>query len=123
MDGRTAAAKKSSAREVKNCIELAKYLEYTFIKLLYRGFTMGDISFSCPGCSQPLEAPEEMAGEALACPSCGNDIVIPSAEAPAAAGDGTKCQGCGSKLAGGAVICVQCGFDLRSGKVIDTKMK
>jgi DNA-directed RNA polymerase subunit RPC12/RpoP len=84
---------------------------------------MGDISISCPGCSQPLEAPEEMAGETLPCPSCGAEMVIPGSVVPASAGDGTTCPKCKAKLVGGAVLCVQCGLDLRNGHVIDTKIK
>ena len=41
-----------------------------------------DIKFTCPDCEQPLEAPADMAGESIDCPSCANtlDIPLPIAE-------------------------------------------
>ena len=38
---------------------------------------MADISFSCTHCSQHLEAPPDMAGMALECPSCNREIMVP----------------------------------------------
>ena len=38
---------------------------------------MSDISFACPSCLQVLEAPPEMAGEVVACPSCQKEIRVP----------------------------------------------
>lgn len=38
-----------------------------------------DMIFSCPNCKQQLEAETSMAGNQIACPSCGNTIVIPEA--------------------------------------------
>lgn len=31
---------------------------------------MSDIKFKCPACSQSLEAPAEMAGQLIDCPTC-----------------------------------------------------
>lgn len=39
---------------------------------------MTDISFTCPHCKQHLEAPPEMAGEQLSCPTCRNELKIPT---------------------------------------------
>lgn len=36
------------------------------------------IEFACPSCTQTLEAPGEMADEAIDCPSCGQSLVVPS---------------------------------------------
>jgi DNA-directed RNA polymerase subunit RPC12/RpoP len=36
-----------------------------------------DMIFSCPSCKQQLEAETAMAGNQIACPSCGATIVIP----------------------------------------------
>ena len=51
---------------------------------------MADISFSCTHCSQHLEAPPDMAGMALECPSCNREIMVPKpalrARPPAAPG-------------------------------------
>jgi DNA-directed RNA polymerase subunit RPC12/RpoP len=38
-----------------------------------------DMTFSCPSCRQQLEADATMAGNEIACPSCGVNIVIPEA--------------------------------------------
>ena len=40
---------------------------------------MPEITFSCPGCQQTFEAPEEMAGQICECPTCQGQISIPSA--------------------------------------------
>ena len=38
-----------------------------------------DMIFSCPSCKQQLEAETSMAGNQIACPSCGTTIVVPEA--------------------------------------------
>ena len=38
---------------------------------------MPDINFDCPLCKQNLDAPEDMAGLCIECPSCGKSIRIP----------------------------------------------
>ncbi len=38
-----------------------------------------DMMFNCPSCKQQLEAETSMAGNEIACPSCGATIVIPEA--------------------------------------------
>ena len=35
-----------------------------------------DIKFKCPRCSQPLEAPEDMLGQLIDCPSCNQAIEV-----------------------------------------------
>lgn len=42
---------------------------------------MSEIKFACPHCEQSLEAPSDMAGSQVECPSCGKTLAIP---APAA---------------------------------------
>ncbi len=97
---------------------------------------MPDINFSCPHCSQELEAPEEMAGDTLACPACGMDLTVPAAEQappkplravpiPAPVVQRTEagtCPECQANLAEGAVICISCGLNLKTGKKIDTNL-
>jgi DNA-directed RNA polymerase subunit RPC12/RpoP len=39
------------------------------------------IAFKCPHCQQPLEAPEEMAGDSLPCPTCSKAIMVPGSDA------------------------------------------
>lgn len=38
---------------------------------------MADFKFSCPHCQQSLEAPPDMAGETIECPTCKNSFCIP----------------------------------------------
>ncbi|OVE76317.1 hypothetical protein BVX97_01410 [bacterium E08(2017)] len=88
---------------------------------------MSTISFNCPGCQQPIEAPEEMAGQAAACPTCSQQITIPNStpEAPAAAppaASGNACPSCSAPMEAGAVLCIQCGFHTGMGKKIDTTL-
>lgn len=40
---------------------------------------MSEIKFACPHCQQHLEAPPDMAGDSLACPSCNEAIRVPTA--------------------------------------------
>ena len=96
---------------------------------------MADISFACPNCSQVLEAPEDMAGQAVECPACQQQITIPIAEgslsneeeslgveaeeeAPASA----ECPSCGEAMELGAVLCMNCGFHTKLGKKINTTL-
>ena len=41
---------------------------------------MSDITFSCPHCKQSLDIPEEMLGQAVACPACNGSIQLPEPE-------------------------------------------
>jgi len=38
---------------------------------------MSDFKFNCPHCEQSLEAPEEMLGQTIECPSCNGSILLP----------------------------------------------
>ena len=42
---------------------------------------MPDLNFDCPHCGQNLDAPADMAGVEIACPSCEKGISIPSESA------------------------------------------
>lgn len=58
---------------------------------------MAGIKFSCPHCSQHLDAPEQAAGAALSCPACGGQIQVPM---PSAKADGRPvCAICLSPIA------------------------
>jgi hypothetical protein len=107
---------------------------------------MPDITFDCPACGQALEAPATFAGDALTCPACDAEIVVPlpppseSDADPAAAvtfpnlpaiadaavdeayaeAAGNVCPGCGAELDPDVVLCVQCGFHTKLGKRIQT---
>ena len=108
---------------------------------------MPDIAFACSKCDQNLEAPGEMAGNSVECPSCGAEIVIPEpapaqnpadilttaqaqteqavepeAEAPAAPQEPNVCPGCKAEMEPDAVLCLQCGFHKGLGKKISTEL-
>ena len=40
--------------------------------------SMPDVRFNCPACGQHLEAPPQMSGDEIPCPSCQASISIPS---------------------------------------------
>ena len=42
---------------------------------------MSDLKFTCPHCKQSLEAPEEMLGQVIDCPSCSKQIQVPKPQA------------------------------------------
>jgi DNA-directed RNA polymerase subunit RPC12/RpoP len=87
---------------------------------------MPDFEFSCPHCSQVLEAPEEMAGEIVECPGCQQQITVSKpatagAKKPAAVvADAPKCSNCGEEMEPDAVLCVHCGYHTKLGKKITT---
>jgi hypothetical protein len=101
--------------------------------------TMADFKFACPHCQQHIQADEGYAGLQIQCPSCQGSLIVPgTAPAPApavtpppqrpaaarlatsgsasptapAAAHGSSCPSCGAALARGAVLCVNCGYNL-----------
>lgn len=40
------------------------------------------IKFHCPACQSPVRAPDDLAGQTLACPKCGEPITVPSTGEP-----------------------------------------
>ena len=97
---------------------------------------MSEITFDCPHCQQTMEAPPEMAGQAVLCPTCEQELTVPAQEAPADIADvaalpeveasteeaGNVCPECGVTLQEGAVLCVDCGFHQGLGKKIQTDL-
>jgi hypothetical protein len=86
------------------------------------------ISLSCPKCQKQFKAKDEWAGKRLKCPSCSTVITVPTVDgeamAPqpsAAAAEAPTCPKCKALMSSpGAVICIDCGFDLRTGRVVQT---
>ncbi len=86
-------------------------------------------------CGKQLSAKDEFAGKRVKCPGCGGPLVIPQPQ-PAGTADGisdllddagmragiTRCPGCGAELGEESVLCVMCGFDLRRGHRIKTRV-
>lgn len=83
---------------------------------------MPDIEFNCPNCEQTLEAPEEMAGQAIECPACNEQIAVPGVAGEDAEGD-AECPNCGEPIEADAVLCVQCGYHIKLGRQIDTDVE
>lgn len=78
---------------------------------------MADFKFSCHHCKQSLAAPEEMMGQATACPACGQTVHIPEpvrrtspTPPPLPPKEGTKaCPFCGEAILTQAKKCKHCG--------------
>jgi len=92
---------------------------------------MADIEVNCGHCGGVFEAPEDMAGSVAECPECGKQISIPLPPSPeraklevkrdAVITGGKRCPSCGATMAEQDVICIQCGYDTRTGARIVEK--
>jgi len=71
-----------------------------------------DIECPNPECGKVLSVPDGMRGQTAKCPDCDAGIQVPDEPAEAA----SECPECGSALAEEAVICVQCGYNLKTGE-------
>ena len=71
-------------------------------------------------CGNVFEIDDDTAAGAVECPQCGKVSLISSPEEesaePSEVPSGRACPGCGAALAEDAVLCIACGFDLRTGK-------
>ena len=72
------------------------------------------ITFQCT-CGQTLEVDDKHAGKKAKCPRCGNSITIPST-----ASEESLCPNCGKPMEDNAVICMECGFNRKTGGRIAT---
>jgi hypothetical protein len=86
--------------------------------------------FSCPACGKSYRWKPEFAGRGAKC-ACGAKLVVPT-EAPAAAAAAAtsaaadepaaqrvgemKCPSCSASLASDAILCVDCGYNLKTGQ-------
>ena len=105
------------------------------------------IKATCGSCSSTFNARDELAGKRVKCPKCGERMTIPAATAtPVAAGrvvsksaavdpmeallreakvgesihSGPICPDCATPVVPGAIICVDCGFNMETGKRLRT---
>ncbi len=105
---------------------------------------MPDITFSCPKCDQELEAPPDFIGEAVECPGCGAEIVVPNQKGPAKSGpnephddddeldedeedlsekpDDDVCPECGAEMEPDSVLCLSCGYHTRLKRKMQTDL-
>lgn len=74
---------------------------------------MADLKFTCPKCRQSLEAPEDMLGQTVQCPSCSTTITVPARAATAAAYEPPprmkECPFCSEQILATAKKCKHCG--------------
>jgi len=78
------------------------------------------ITVTC-NCGKRFRVRNEHAGKRGRCPSCGAAVTIPAPGAEAPPSDGRTCPKCARPLAPEAVLCVNCGYDLRAGKRLSTR--
>jgi hypothetical protein len=80
---------------------------------------MADIDIACPHCGEQLEATDDMLGQSVDCPSCGQVFTI---EASGDEEEGETCPSCGEPMEPEAVLCLQCGFHTGLGRQMDTEV-
>ena len=84
-------------------------------------------------CGAKFQAKDALAGKRVKCPKCGNPLAIPRPQVAAAApledlldevgveeSVVPRCPECKAELKPGVVLCVECGFDLKTGKKLKT---
>ena len=88
---------------------------------------MSDISVNCSHCGLVFSVVDELAGQSTACPQCGKQVaILASGLCPPKVAKlqikrdnvisgGRRCPSCGGTLPPEAVICIQCGYDTRTG--------
>lgn len=104
------------------------------------------IKATCPSCESTFNAKDTLAGRRVKCPKCGDRLTVPEKKTkrkkrvnPSAGSfdvmdellneanvksvaRGNVCDDCGSEMPLGAVICVECGFNVESGSRMRTDM-
>ncbi|MFI5379040.1 MAG: hypothetical protein ACHRHE_07080 [Tepidisphaerales bacterium] len=90
--------------------------------------------FSCPACGRKFPWKAESAGRQGKC-KCGHVLTVPAkaegdpepialeeAAAPVAAPEQANCPGCGAAMEPGAVLCLNCGYNTRTGGQMTTEV-
>lgn len=90
-------------------------------------------------CQQQFDAPDHLAGKTVKCPKCASPIAIPNPamakaapvapnhmaslldEAGVKQRSATGCPACGTPFPPDAVLCVECGYNFRTGRKLETK--
>ncbi len=81
-------------------------------------------SICCKRCSSTLTMDDEtyqaLAGQETECPKCGTAAEIPAIPQAEEQPEERTCPGCSVSVSAEAVICVQCGTDLKTGHRLET---
>ena len=89
------------------------------------------IKAACQKCGQSFNARDELAGKTVKCPKCGGALKVP---APVKGGlvdlleevglkeNAHNCPACGVEMPTEAVLCVHCGFDMRKGQRLQSRV-
>jgi hypothetical protein len=77
------------------------------------------IRVSCV-CGKQIKVKEELAGKRGKCPGCGHSLIVPNLSPPAdekqtRPARNPSCPSCKEALQSNAVICLNCGYDVRTG--------
>jgi hypothetical protein len=82
-----------------------------------------NIVLTCHDCERLIELTERPKDGKFLCPTCGTLLIVPAPGAAADEPDGVyatpgvkHCPQCKKAMAGDAVICIDCGFNFRSGR-------
>jgi hypothetical protein len=86
------------------------------------------IDFECPNCLRDLTFEDAQAGTQVKCPNpkCRAEFTLPDpaeADAPYGLGIEVVCPHCQKGMAPDAVVCIECGYDFRTGKKVHRRME
>ena len=93
---------------------------------------MADIQIHCVNCGTTFDVPDETAGLIAQCPQCQQEVRVPLPAGGASGvgklqvkrdhvlAGGKKCPACDATMGEGAVICIHCGYDTRTGLRLET---
>ncbi len=102
------------------------------------------IKATCGNCDSSFKAKDSLAGKRVKCPKCKKPMEVPSPPVVAATGAsalgaydpiaelldeanvkgvvrGAGCPDCGAEVRAGAIICVDCGFNIETGEKLKTR--
>jgi predicted Zn finger-like uncharacterized protein len=75
------------------------------------------IDLECPACWRAISFDDDQAGKEVRCPRCLNRFQLPGSESAGySLAAEVACPGCRKPVTRGAVICIECGYDFRTGK-------
>ena len=87
---------------------------------------MPDFDFNCPHCQHSLEASPDISGATVNCPACGKPFLVPAPPVPetsvSAPSTPSVCPSCNSPMPDKSVLCVNCGFDLRTNQPVSAEL-